>query len=401
MGAEQSTVSNGPISDVAKNYSDLVDTIMTNQTGFASSMKHVSNAERKWFSEFETFVAQNKQDISTEDSLFRNIMAFVRMSNTDMDNILSQISDPVMRSSTEAVLSRTNRAVVLQKYYEYKYLHLSVVFLNFAEFVQEMFSIFTQSSVQLVKDNSDLTTRDVIQLLNVIAQSIPNTDPDAMQRNVSNVHSAINARVKGMTRNIQLLAKKGALSIQAFPEQNFREQRNEGNAKVQTPPTSMNPSVAPKATPVQNIMDAKASRPPVIGNDQNKNVQQVQAVPQPLPQPSSGDYDDYPHNNMDSDSNKNAYEPPETSYTKTDADNMYTNRDDDDDRFVFRQNEVSREGQSPSVTKDEVLREKKPLPDDAFMFGAGPLQKGKKSKKGKQKHITAKQGKNKQLKLYI
>lgn len=233
MGAQQSQAANGTVSDIAKNYSTLIDAMMTNQVGFASSMKDISDAEREWFDSFERYVAENQADISSEDSLYRNIQAFTRLSGDDTDALLKQIADPGMRASADSVLKRTNKAIVLQKYYEYKYLHLSAVFMNFTEFVQKLFELTASASVQVAENQAVLTTRDVSQLLDAMASVIPAQDAAQFKRTVQAVHKSAHDRLKVMSKQLDKIIEVSKEHIGEFPMKQLEQQQQEGRAQLQ------------------------------------------------------------------------------------------------------------------------------------------------------------------------
>lgn len=251
MGAQQSQAVNGTVSDIAKNYSSLIDAMMTNQVGFASSMKDISDAEREWFQSFERYVSENKADVSSEDSLYRNIQAFTRLSGDDTDALLRQIADPGMRASAEAVLSRTTKSIVLQKYYEYKYLHLSAVFMNFTEFVQKLFELTASAAVQVAENQAVLTTRDVAQLLDAMASVIPAQDAAKLKKTVQAVHKSAHDRLTTMSKQLNKIVEVSRDQIGEFPMKQLEQQQEEGRTQIKRDAEGLAPAPSPSPSPGQ------------------------------------------------------------------------------------------------------------------------------------------------------
>lgn len=422
MGAQQSNAANGTVSDVAKNYGTLIDTMMTNQIGFASSLKDISDVEREWFSSFEAYLSDTKSNISSEDSLYRNIQAFMRLSGDDTKALLDQISDSTLRASAESVLTRTNKAIVLQKYYEYKYLHLSAVFMNFTEFVQKLFELTANASVQVATNQAELTTQDVTELLDAMTKVLPREDSENLKRSVQAVHKSSHDRLRQMSQQLDKIIQVSREHMSEFPVRQLQQQQAEGQVQLREAVSSTprpTPSPTPTPTPMRPTIPSSSfgipSAPipdtgpgmspgmsPGIGPGVsrpsfNNNASPIQGPsPSPIVQTQRQQSDPSPFAlptgpvpaNDESDSDGSASE---TESESTTASGSVAGRRMGDSSFANPSTSTpdspspspSRTGfgfDSPMSTRNDDVDpdrpnansgEPKKLPDDAFLFGGG------------------------------
>eukprot|EP00873_Tetraselmis_striata_P026946 jgi/Tetstr1/447210/TSEL_034647.t1 len=414
MGAQQSQVVNGTVSDIAKNYSTLLDTMMTNQIGFASSMKDISDAEREWFGNFEKYISENNADVSSEDSLYKNIQAFTRLSGDDTSALLSQISDASMRASAESVLNRTNKAIVMQKYYEYKYLHLSSVFMNFTEFVQKLFELMASASVQVAENQAVLTTKDVSDLLDAMASIIPAQDAVQMRKTVQTVHKNAHDRLKLMAKQMDKIIEVSKEHIGDFPMRQLEQQQQEGRVQLQRDIDDVVKQVdtvqGDRPRPQrefdqrpprpQREFDQRPPRPQrEFGDDRKQPFDRREGaqrpapapppgqVPSPSPSPtapapastapapafgfSSEDNPRPPPRDKPSQPSPSGFGFGEPVAPTRDQGQGRGSSEDEKPAGEGKEDKENKEDKSRQVDKSQELSEKRPLPDEAFLFGGG------------------------------
>jgi hypothetical protein len=367
MGAQQSNVANGTVSDVAKNYGRLIDTMMTNQIGFAPTLKEISDVEREWFASFEAYLTDTNSNVSSEDSLYRNIQAFMRLSGDDTKALLDQISDSTLRASADSVLTRTNKAIVLQKYYEYKYLHLSAVFMNFTEFVQKLFELMANASVQVASSQADLTTRDVTELLDAMLKVLPKDDSDNMKRSIQAVHKSSQDRLRVMSQQLEKIIQVSRDNMDEFPVRQLQQQQSEGQVQLrQTVDSVSRPAPFPSK-------DQNTNRVRTIPNPPSSPLDNTSQVTTPPPPFQRSQYQPSPFQ-VSSDVNENENSKSDDSDTDSESTTMSgpqetPTMDSTPTGFGF-DSPISNANETED-RRNTTEGERKKLPDDAFLFGGG------------------------------
>ena len=380
MGAQQSNVANGTVSDVAKNYGKLIDTMMSNQIGFAPTLKEISDVEREWFASFEAYLADTNSNVSSEDSLYRNIQAFMRLSGDDTKALLDQISDSTLRASADSVLTRTNKAIVLQKYYEYKYLHLSAVFMNFTEFVKKLFEVMGNAYVQVASNQTDLTTRDVTELLDAMLKVLPKDDSDNLKRSVQAVHKNSQDRIRVLSQQLEKIIQVSRDNIDEFPSRQLQQQQSEGEVQLRQTLNSVS-RPAPLSSTEQPPNRARSTQQrPAFGSESTQNNASTPFENTPQIATPSTDFqrprDQTSPFQVSKPSNENESSDPVETLSDTDSESTTNSRpantpqmDSAPTGFGFDSpisDDIERDDRDKTAEGD-----RKKLPDDAFLFGGG------------------------------
>lgn len=347
MGARQSQQVSSTASDIAKNYGALLDSMMANQTGFSSVLREISNAEREWLTRFEEYVNRNSVDLGNEESLYRNIQSFMQLSDDDTKSLLGQIQDPGMRKGAESILERTNRAVVTQKYYEYKYLHLSAVFINFTDFVQKIFELLADASTQLAEQAARVSVEDVAKLLDAISRMIPDEDSGRIRQAVSSIQDANRRRIADMSDQLNKVLEITRREISDFPQRQLEEQREQGNAQMSLP--QQDPPEAEAPSPDEPPQPEEPTE-----NQEEQQQQQQQQEEEEMGDPESSQTPGY---------NRPQGQRPQGDRPR--GDRFQGDRPRNDRQFGDRQQPPGERRPRPPGNNQAPRN----LPDDAFAFG--------------------------------
>ena len=131
---------------------------------------------------FEQFQKNRGTLEVTEDNLFEALSTFFSEEQSSAEMILESIADPQARAAGKAIMTKTWDANVMAKYYEYKYLHVSAVFIKFTEFDQSMAEVSGRAAKQA-------TAAEVAPLAKTSRFS-SNRCPSSTYRRETRTHSA-------------------------------------------------------------------------------------------------------------------------------------------------------------------------------------------------------------------
>lgn len=285
MGAGQST--ERPTA-IAEHYKELVDSMMNNQLTFDVKTRNIAETEQEWFREFEK---QLENGVQSEDSLYNAISEFVSRSRESIAEGKNNIEDPNLRKVYEQVLKKTETAVVLQKYYEYKYLHLSAIFIHFAEFVHKIFDVTGETIKETTAESVSGTKEDLNRLYSAIdSVNISQKDADLLRNSVSAVHDASEERLASLSKRLSAITRQGTLQTKAFPMKQFEEQLSAPQPQSQQQ-ARQQPQPQPRPQQQQQARQRPQPQPPQqLQRPQQQQLRPQQPQPQqtrPQPPPAS------------------------------------------------------------------------------------------------------------------
>ena len=224
MGSASSKTS-GEVGKLAGHYNELVDSMMKNQLVFDTSARNIARTEQEWFRRFEQ---QLEAPPVSEDALYGNISRFMKQSQQDVGGIVDAITDPAVRESARQVLNRTRTSVAMQKYYEYKYLHLSAVFLHFTEFVEKLMDIMSQGIMEATHASATSTADDIKRLLDAVGEmNISKTEAEVLKKSVRNVHGKAVQRLDALSEQMRAIAEVSGQQVKGFPAEQMAMQKEE------------------------------------------------------------------------------------------------------------------------------------------------------------------------------
>mgnify|MGYP006889506086 CR=1 FL=1 len=213
------------IERLARHYNELVDSMRKNQVVFDVRAKNVARTEQEWFRRFESGL--DGPPVS-EDALYDSIADFVRRGREDREGLERAVEDPALREQARRLLASMDSTVAMQKYYEYKYLHLSAVFLHFTDFVQRLMEVMGDGLLEASRGSSAATAADIGRLADAIGDgAISPQQARRLQRSARGVHDRALERIEELGDKMRAVADLSGRQVREFPAEQIAAQRRE------------------------------------------------------------------------------------------------------------------------------------------------------------------------------
>ena len=226
MGGSHSREAEPKLAQHATKYSDLLDAMTHNRipaSGERGGIADIGDQEMRWFRDFEAYLSDNQADVNSDDALYSNLRAFVNKSQEHVDGIVANIDDDESRGAAETLARRVRTAVVLQKYYEYKYLHLSAVFSEYTRFVNGVMDSMSSSVGDAVSKSASNTESDLQAAVAEISK-VTKTDADSAVKAIAGVHQSTLMRLKGIQQHVDAVSLRARRDVADFPAEQVERQ---------------------------------------------------------------------------------------------------------------------------------------------------------------------------------
>nr|WRJ69612.1 hypothetical protein TetV2_00163 [Oceanusvirus sp.] len=238
------TASSKDATTVAGHYDQLITSMMNNRLTFDVNTRNIAEVESQWFQNLEERLKD--KDTSSEDVLYETIRDFVASSEKDINEAVRGIEDRELQNAAKKVLEKTRTAVAMQKYYEYKYLHLSAVFIHFTDFVHKLMDVMSQTVQETTRNHSAGTAGDIGQLVEAIQKAgLTEQQETMLKKSVKAVHESSESRLADLSRRLSAVTSESATQALAFPAAQLEQQKKEEKTQPQQPqqPLDRNPDV--------------------------------------------------------------------------------------------------------------------------------------------------------------